>query len=485
MLRQASTLPAPVDDGGDAGDDDDDDDDGSDTEVEGGGEGDDDSEPETEMEQSPVKGKGKAKTLSPLDRLKGKGKSKTSTSGKGVPTPSSLKISTVTEEEEGPKELSLLERRAKLSPPLLRDAPPPIAVAPVAPPPTLPANSIARQPQPITNGEPQWSIGSDAGPTGGWTNFASTTPSLTPLKPNPKTPKAGTSGLRKTSDEGGYFGNVTVAPEPVAVETNTVAPLAPPLDAGLGAPISSSTAQLSPHNPNIPIASPSSGNSSNTGEGHDGSEEGSENTNETSRTQSPAMSSYPQSPAMSSYPQSPAVFDNTRPTPVKRPSLYHQATRSLENLTRAASPDDTPEDDLALEPTLVHGSDTMSRLTTITSGQSTRSKELPSRIEIPKRQSFLREATGPSTPGWLRAPPTPATPGAAGQVFWGASGKKGEGSGGKPKRRRSAGDVELPPPGYEPPHPGVVIPRPRDDEGREVLPGYWCAVSQFSQKDGN
>lgn len=130
-----------------------------------------------------------------------------------------------------------------------------------------------------------------------------------------------------------------------------------------------------------------------------------------------------------------------------------------------------------MEPTLASTAAAMPRLTPITSGEAIRSKALPQRIEIPKRQSFIREAATPQTPGWLKAPPTPATPGGAGQVFWASGRKAGEGSEGKMKRRRSAGDLQLPPPDYEPPHPGVVIPRPRDDEGREVLPDYWCAVS--------
>ena len=112
--------------------------------------------------------------------------------------------------------------------------------------------------------------------------------------------------------------------------------------------------------------------------------------------------------------------------------------------------------------------------------ETIRSREgAPTKIELPPKPTMIGTGTPLFSPGaeWAKPPPTPAA-GFAG-MFWNR--KEGD----KPaapalKRRRSAGDTEGSPPGYEPPHPGVVIPRPRDEEGREKLPKYWCAVSLHS-----
>lgn len=99
----------------------------------------------------------------------------------------------------------------------------------------------------------------------------------------------------------------------------------------------------------------------------------------------------------------------------------------------------------------------------------------PGKIDIPKPKF----GGVPGTPSgeWAKPPPTPAA--GFGGMFW--SRKEGD----KPalKRRRSAGDkgdTEVVPPEYTPALPGVYIPRPRDEEGREKLPAYWCAVSFLS-----
>lgn len=376
MLRQASNAPEP--EGGEAGDDDDDDD-ASDTEMEG----EDDSDNDTTVDQSPVsdKGKGKGKAMSPLDRLKGKdkGKGKSPTSAKTT-QPSSLKISTVREEEEAAskKSPSLLERRAKLSPPLL------------IPPPSPKANGSGSG---SGSSGPQWSIGNETS-QGGWMSFAEASPTH-----SPKTP------MRKTADEG-YFG---------------AQPSSPP---ALGAPL----APLRSPRLEVPMDSPRSDMSG------DGDE---------SEGTAPSEQMSPRSNAAAL--PSPSL---DRPTPLKRPSLYHQASQSLVDIRRSEdSPSSEPE-----------------------------AKKLP-RLEMPKRQSF-RDAV-PQTPGWAKAPPTPATPGGADKVFWaGRRSTDGRKSMEDPKlkRRRSLGDAELPPPEYEPPHPGISIPRPREDEGKEKLPKYWCAV---------
>jgi hypothetical protein len=96
----------------------------------------------------------------------------------------------------------------------------------------------------------------------------------------------------------------------------------------------------------------------------------------------------------------------------------------------------------------------------------------PGKIDIPKPKFGGVPAT--PTGEWAKPPPTPAA--GFGGMFW--SRKEGD----KPalKRRRSLGDkgdMEVVLPDYSPALPGVYIPRPRDEEGREKLPAYWCAVS--------
>lgn len=191
-----------------------------------------------------------------------------------------------------------------------------------------------------------------------------------------------------------------------------------------------------------------------------------------------------------------------RPTPVKRPSLYSQVSRSMIDLS-TASKANMPSPVTEEAPTGLDGAPAIPPgtvkpgLTTIPSGQeiptqsdgtgpSGRSAVQPSRIEIPARQRHPL-MSGLPTPGeWARPPPTPAaalTNGNAAGFSWGGSGARGkEGDKAVLKRRRSADDVSMPPPGYEPPFPGTFIPRPRDEEGREKLPAYWCAVGRAAHR---
>jgi hypothetical protein len=158
---------------------------------------------------------------------------------------------------------------------------------------------------------------------------------------------------------------------------------------------------------------------------------------------------------------SPLPVEAPHPDPIatpaspKRPVIYHQASQSMVNLGSSEAGPSTP----LQKP----------KLTTIRSRENA-----PGKIELPKPK--FSTISGVRTPGseWALPPPTPAT-GFSG-MFWNR--KEGD----KPalKRRRSAGDkgdTEVLPPDYSPPLPGVVIPRPRDEEGREKLPKYWCAVS--------
>lgn len=160
---------------------------------------------------------------------------------------------------------------------------------------------------------------------------------------------------------------------------------------------------------------------------------------------------------------SPAALPDARPSAPTRPSMYHQVSQSMVNLGANRSDSACATGDKAsARPNL----------------ETIRSREgAPTKIELPKPK--MSGVGSPLfTPGseWAKPPPTPAA-GFAG-MFWNR--KDGE----KPaalKRRRSAGDTSAAPPDYEPPHPGVVIPRPRDEEGREKLPKYWCAVSLMTE----
>lgn len=156
--------------------------------------------------------------------------------------------------------------------------------------------------------------------------------------------------------------------------------------------------------------------------------------------------------------------DTARPGVVTRPSMYHQQSQSMINIGSGSGPKRSDTVGSNVE-----------KVSTTPGLATIRSREQPpTKIELPKPRA-LNDVNGIlATPGseWAQPPPTPAA-GFAG-MFWNR--KEGD----KPaavKRRRSDGDLGDVPPDYEPPHPGVVIPRPRDEEGREKLPEYWCAVS--------
>jgi hypothetical protein len=148
------------------------------------------------------------------------------------------------------------------------------------------------------------------------------------------------------------------------------------------------------------------------------------------------------------------------PDSPKRPTIFTQASQSMVNL---ASPSRRASD---------------AGFTPITTGGMATPRAEPIRENAPGKIDIPKPKFGgvPGTPSgeWAKPPPTPAA-GFAG-MFWNR--KEGD----KPalKRRRSAGDkgdLEVVPPEYSPALPGVYIPRPRDEEGREKLPAYWCAVS--------
>ncbi len=146
----------------------------------------------------------------------------------------------------------------------------------------------------------------------------------------------------------------------------------------------------------------------------------------------------------SSPPRMAASRSDSRPSPSRRPALYNQPSQSMVNLTSSRKPEsclrlDSPNA-LALE--------------TIRSNVI-----VPNHIDIPDPPAV-------TSTEWANKPPPP--PGVGSSPFFGADKAL--------KRRRSAEDLTALPPKYEPPFPGTCIPRPRDEEGHEALPEYWCAV---------
>lgn len=190
----------------------------------------------------------------------------------------------------------------------------------------------------------------------------------------------------------------------------------------------------------------------------DGSDEGNDTSSSHDNSSMTHASPQPVSPTAL-----PDTATTVRPDNTTRPSMYHQLSQSMVNF-------DSNNQGPAIAGVGADNASTRPHLETIRSREGA-----PTKIEIPK-PAQIATGTPLFSPGaeWAKPPPTPAA-GFAG-MFWNRK------DGDKPalKRRRSAGDTEGAPPGYEPPHPGVVIPRPRDEEGREKLPGYWCAVRRPS-----
>ena len=444
MLRQASTKPV-QEEGGDVGaDDDDDNDDESESEADDtkAGDSEDEDEPAGTASTSAAakaKSKGKAKEkdkskssgLSALDRLKGK---------RAVSTSSPLKIGTVQEEDstvpgsspglaagagaaavKPPKTSpSLFERRASKSPQLASGAfPPPQASPPLA---DVPEGKVVAGEE-----EPKWSIGDKPKTQSIWTRFGT---------PGGKTPAAASSG---GMDEGGYFGSQPSSSDATAQATPAMASTTAK---GKGRAVDNQT--LSPPRTDVPLDTPSD-IGSRVGEDSEDEGEGTEEGGPTATTTSTSVRS--------------------TTSPSARPGLYTQASQSLVNLRPRASMEGNEINDaptLGAKPPLI----------TIPSGEEIGTRAGPPKIEMPKGP-FSMIGRVPQTPMWAKPPPTPATPGGAAKVFWAKGGKDQ----GQLKRRRSADDLTGVPPTYTPPGPGVYVPRPREDEGREKLPGYWCAVS--------
>lgn len=179
-------------------------------------------------------------------------------------------------------------------------------------------------------------------------------------------------------------------------------------------------------------------------------EEGSDDdaSDEGGSVESPGVSSQGHTDSASPSP----VVDTHKPVTPTRPSFKSRPSRSMVDLSETAAP------------------------TTGTQLETIRSREpAPGKIEMPSKPfSAMASAMATPTTEWAKPPPTPAA-GRAG-FFWQKT-KEGKEIG-TLKRRRSADDLTAPPPKYSSPLPGVAIPRPRDEEGKEKLPKYWCAVSR-------
>ncbi len=175
-------------------------------------------------------------------------------------------------------------------------------------------------------------------------------------------------------------------------------------------------------------------------------------------------------PAQPSSP--PQVGSVTPDRPNRRPGLYSQISRSMVNLSSAgASGTSTPD-------SRVHTSNTPSVL-----GMDISPVAGPS---IPSGH----RTTG--IPDWARPPPTPAV-GVSQNNYFNVTPPSSRTASPRPngmlrqesrivgsplKRTRSMDDVRVVNlPEYTMPEPGSKFPQPREEEGREGLPNYWCHVS--------
>lgn len=175
------------------------------------------------------------------------------------------------------------------------------------------------------------------------------------------------------------------------------------------------------------------------------------------------------------------VLVNTIPEPTQsarpranRPTLNKHASRSMVNLSLSAR-DPLPD------PSSIPLSAGMSRTATNASVVSNVSGRPPSGVRTP--------GSTRSSVDWTRPPPTPGV--GMMQPFKFPNGAEPQQSPKQMvqnrqlqalgpsslKRRRSMDDIHVKLPDYAPPAKGVYLPRPREEEGREKLPEYFCHVS--------
>ncbi|WRT67119.1 uncharacterized protein IL334_004085 [Kwoniella shivajii] len=420
MLRQPSTRPVEQEQGGDAGDDDDESDGESDPEMDGG-HSDDDSDVETETEP---RGSSTRGALSLAGRFSKKNKGKARASANVSPMAKSA-----VREEEG------------------------------------------------ANGKSVWSLQTptEKQPSSNWAQFGAGTPRATPgPRPTPgraaliRNESSYASTATGSDGSSGYFDSLPTSQVNTAANTTPNRVVEPVLAKGSGG---SELADSAAANDQPTILSPTtvSGPVEDDEAIEDDSDSASDvGTNEGTHEgsmESPPISSQQQVGPSPTQPLTTGLPSNmARPTPSTRPSLYSQVSRSMINLPpKPIAPEsDQPAERISVRP----------RLETVPSGE-----QVPMHIDLPPKSPFGKfqqpNGSGPATPAaeWAKPPPTPAA-GLSSFNFW--SGEKKQ----QPalKRRRSADDMLKPPPGYEPPFPGTYIPRPRDEEGKEKLPSYWCSV---------
>ncbi|WVR05237.1 hypothetical protein IAU60_002249 [Kwoniella sp. DSM 27419] len=468
MLRQPSTKPVHEEEGGDAGDDDDESGE-SETEIEGGG---DDSEAETETEHRSGSSGGALGLAGRLVR-KNKGKAKASSNV------SPMAKTAVHEEDDGPPSptvetgMPLSERRQPSFPRLG----------------SIPMRSPAII-IPKANGKSVWSLQTptEKGPSQSWADFGNATPSATP-GPRNALPTPGRASLIRndssytSATSSGYFDSQNGSSRTDTGTTSTPRSMEPvmPKTPGFHAPGTSAAAGFQPGSMSSLVPSSNGGDESQAvAEDGDDSDSGSDDGTNEGSVESPGLNA----PAgvlaapidgiasNRSIPASPGGLHTSG-----RPGLYTQVSRSMVNLpSRAPSPshsdtDHAPADRLAVKP----------KLETVRSGE-----QVPTVSDLPPRKGSEGKtstglagtgASGSATPiaEWAKPPPTPAA-GLNSFNFWAGGSNDKSKAAPALKRRRSADDLMKAPPMYEPPFPGVVIPRPRDEEGREKLPAYWCSV---------
>ncbi|KAJ9123431.1 hypothetical protein QFC22_001633 [Naganishia vaughanmartiniae] len=162
---------------------------------------------------------------------------------------------------------------------------------------------------------------------------------------------------------------------------------------------------------------------------------------------------------------------------VTRPSLYKQASRSMVNL---ASP--SREEDRESQPPMPMSAG-MNRTSTNASTMSnvSASAKIPSGVRTP--------VSARSSADWAKPPPTPGIGMMQPFKFPGTGeplqspkqmvqNRQLQALGPSPmKRRRSMDDIHVRLPDYAPPAKGIWLPRPREEEGNEKLPEYFCHVS--------
>lgn len=158
-----------------------------------------------------------------------------------------------------------------------------------------------------------------------------------------------------------------------------------------------------------------------------------------------------------------------------RPSFYKQASRSMVNLSSSS------REPIAESQPSMPMSTGMDRTATNTSTSSNVSGPLPSGFRTP--------ASTRSSADWTRPPPTPGVGmmqpfkfSAVAETLQSpkqmVQNRQLQALGPSPlKRRRSMDDMKEKLPDYAPPAKGVYLPRPREEEGREKLPEYFCHVS--------